>query len=208
MAAPEIILASGSPRRRSLLAALEIPFTVAVSDIPEWDPEYGDPGRTVLENARRKGVAIAKDHPDACVIAADTTVALEDRLFAKPADLREADAMLAALSGQEHQVLTALVTLHAGRMEEWLESSRVRFKDLSPATRQDYLNATQPLDKAGAYAIQDKGDRIISSYEGSYTNIVGLPVEALANWLESFHPGVAARAEKLEQTERAKVTLS
>lgn len=173
------ILASGSPRRRALLAQLCPHFIVISPDVPEWEPEQADPAVQVLENARRKARAVASRYPKALVLAADTTVALGERLFAKPAGRDEAIAMLEALSGQTHQVLTGMTLLHDGREHAFFESSSVRFKALDRAAIEDYIDRVHVYDKAGAYAIQEEGDRIIAGYEGSFENIMGLPIQRL-----------------------------
>lgn len=179
MAAPEWILASGSPRRRELLARLNPDFRVVTAEVEEWEPDHADPVEQVEENARRKGAPVARAHPHAMVIAADTTVALGKRLFAKPADLDHARGMLRELSGREHKVLTGVAVFRDGRVRCFHETSRVRFRQLSEAAIGDYLGRVHVLDKAGAYAIQEHGDRIIERYCGSFENIMGLPVQRL-----------------------------
>ena len=173
------ILASASPRRRELLARLNADFQVVSPDVEEWEPENGDPAHQVEENAMRKGRAVAALHPGALVIAADTTVALGNRLFAKPADLREAAAMLQALSGQRHQVLTGMALLLGDKTHCFHEVSDVVFHELDDETICLYLDRVHVLDKAGAYAIQEHGDLIIDRFEGSFENIMGLPVQRL-----------------------------
>lgn len=173
------ILASASPRRRELLATLNPGFRVISPDVDEWEPENGDPAHQVEENAMRKGRAVAAEFPAALVIAADTTVALGSRLFAKPADRAEAIAMLKALSGKRHQVLTGMALLFAGRSHCFHEASEVVFRELDDPTIARYLECVHVLDKAGGYAIQEHGDLIIDHYEGSFENIMGLPVQRL-----------------------------
>jgi septum formation protein len=177
--ASEWILASGSPRRRELLARLQPHFRVLTSEVEEWEPDEADPGQQVLENARRKGQVIAERHPEALVIAADTTVALGRRIFSKPVDDEDAVRMLQALSGEEHAVLTGVCLFHEGRSHAFVEASRVRFRVLDEATIAAYLDRVHVLDKAGGYGIQDSGDLIIERYEGSFENIMGLPVQRL-----------------------------
>jgi septum formation protein len=175
----EWILASGSPRRRELLARLQPDFRVETSAVDEWEPHEADPAEQVLENARRKGQVIAERHPQALVIAADTTVALGRRIFSKPVDEADAARMLEALSGQEHCVLTGVCLFHEGRTHAFAEASRVCFRDLDKAAIARYLDRVHVLDKAGAYGIQDSGELIIEQYEGSFENIMGLPVQRL-----------------------------
>jgi septum formation protein len=175
----EWILASGSPRRRELLGRLVPAFTVVTAAVEEWEPEEADPVEQVEENARRKAQAVALERPEAVVIAADTTVALGRRLFAKPADRAEAVRMLRCLSGRKHLVVTGVAIRHAGRERIFSESSEVQFRELTDATIEAYLERVHVYDKAGAYAIQESGELIIASWAGAFENIMGLPVERL-----------------------------
>jgi septum formation protein len=175
----EWILASGSPRRRELLGRLVPAFTVVTAAVEEWEPEEADPVEQVEENARRKAQAVALERPEAVVIAADTTVALGRRLFAKPADRAEAVRMLRCLSGRKHVVVTGVAIRHAGRERIFSESSEVQFRELTDATIEAYLERVHVYDKAGAYAIQESGELIIASWAGAFENIMGLPVERL-----------------------------
>jgi len=173
------ILASGSPRRRELLARLNPDFQIISPDVEEWEPDQADPVHQVEENALRKGRAVAAEHPEALVIAADTTVALGQRLFAKPIDREDAVRMLEALSGRRHQVVTGMALLFRGREHCFHDTSEVDFRELSPADMDQYLERVHVYDKAGAYAIQEHGDLIISEFSGSFENIMGLPVQRL-----------------------------
>lgn len=186
----EWILASGSPRRRELLAQLNPQFRVVTTDVEEWEPEHADPVEQVEENARRKGAAVAALHPRALVVAADTTVALGRRLFAKPKDRAEAIAMLAALSGKPHQVLTGVALFCNGQQHIFHESSTVEFRTLDAAAIDAYLERVHVLDKAGAYAIQEHAELIIERYAGCFENIMGLPVQRLRRELVSQDWGV------------------
>lgn len=178
-AARSWILASGSPRRRELLGRLVGTFTVVTAEVEEWEPAEADPVEQVEENARRKARAVACLRPEAVVIAADTTVALGRRLFAKPANREEAVGMLRALSGQAHAVVTGVAISHEGRERVFSERSTVRFKNLTEATIADYIERVHVYDKAGAYAIQEEREQIIESFAGEYENIMGLPLERL-----------------------------
>jgi septum formation protein len=180
MTAPvQWILASASPRRRELLARIQPAFTVVAPDIEEWEPDTADPAHQVEHNALHKGEAVAALHPDALVLAADTTVALGQRLFAKPADRAEAIRMLSALSGRRHHVLTGMALLHGGRCHTFHEASAVDFRELDESAIEAYIDRVHVYDKAGAYAIQEQGDRIIKRFTGSFENIMGLPVQRL-----------------------------
>jgi septum formation protein len=161
------------------LARIQPDFRVVSPDIPEWEPETADPVHQVELNALHKGEAVAGSHPDALVLAADTTVALGRRLFAKPSDRKEAVAMLEALSGKRHSVLTGMALLMEGRHHCFHEASEVTFRQLDKSSIDTYLGKVHVFDKAGAYAIQEHGDLIIDAFEGSFENIMGLPVQRL-----------------------------
>jgi septum formation protein len=141
-----------------------------------------------LWNAIRKGMSIAQTRPGAVVLAADTLVALENQIIGKPADLSEAVWMLQRLSGRTHEVCSAVAIYQqtAGRSAVFHETSRVRFRRLSEAAIESYLAKVGPLDKAGAYAAQGSGAEIIAKIEGSFTNVVGLPMEKTVAELAKF----------------------
>lgn len=179
------ILASGSPRRRELLARIVPRFRVEVPDVEEWEPEEADPAEQVEHNAHRKGQAIADRFAEAVVLGADTTVALGRRLLAKPADRDAAIRMLGELSGREHQVLTGMALFHKGKSHVFHETSRVFFRELDQDTIERYIDRVHVYDKAGAYGIQEHGDLLIARYTGSYENIMGLPVQRLQDeWVQ------------------------
>lgn len=182
---PTLILASSSPRRAELLRDLGVSFAVEAPGVEEVGPEFGNPPAMVLENARLKGDAVSQHHPHACVLAADTVVCLEDVVFGKPGDLEEAESMLARLSGRRHEVLTAVYFRYPEerQLHHDVALTEVYFRNLDPATIRAYLGSINPFDKAGGYAIQDGGDRIIDRIEGSYSNVMGLPVEMIRPWL-------------------------
>ena len=177
-----LILASASPRRRELLARAGFSFEVVVSAAEENEDPHGDPAQMVVENALAKARAVAAKRPEALVLGADTTVALDGRVFNKPADLDEAREMLRALGGKTHTVFTgtAFVRGNAGLEETRLVACRVRFKPLDDDTISRYFKIVNPLDKAGAYGIQTGRDIIVESYEEPLSNIVGLPAEIIA----------------------------
>lgn len=183
-----IILASASPRRRELMKRLSISFQVIPSGVAESEDEFLSLHEICQLNAYRKARDVAKSCPDYLVIGADTLVCLQDRRFGKPADLEEADEMLAALSGQTHEVVTGVCLIHlrAHRQRVFAVNSAVKFRRLSAADRRHYLENVNPLDKAGAYAIQEKGDWIVEEVLGSYANVVGLPLERLVTELREF----------------------
>ncbi len=189
---PRLVLASTSPRRKDLLNSHGYAFTVSTVAVDEIeDPRLG-PDRLVQENARLKAHSIKHLHPDRVILAADTVVALGNRVLGKPADMLQAAAMLADLNGRSHVVHSGVCLLSANNVEErvFVVTTAVRFHTLTPAQQLAYLNRIQPLDKAGAYAAQDDEGELIAGYEGSFSNVVGLPMEALALHLSELgvHP--------------------
>lgn len=178
---PPLILASASPRRSELLKQLGVEFQVVPSDAPELHNDDLTAREVCQVNAYRKARAVAKKYPDALVLGADTLVYLGTRLLGKPANLAQAYEMLEQLQGQTHQVVTAicLMNLRNHRQAVFAETTDVTFRPLDSVQIQRYLIQINPLDKAGAYAIQDQGDLIVEKISGSYTNVVGLPVEKL-----------------------------
>ena len=188
-----LILASSSPRRRELLAERGYRFEIITAPVEETLPPHLTVRETVLLNARRKGSAVAALHPAACVLAADTLVALDGRPLGKPANLDEAREMLAALGGRTHQVFSGVWIEHraAGTLAAFIEVSFVRFRALTPPEIEDYLRRVHVLDKAGAYAAQEDPIGLIAAIEGSRTNVIGLPIERLAPILvrRGYSPG-------------------
>ena len=187
-----LILASSSPRRRELLAGRGYRFQVVTAAVEEILPPHLTVREAVLLNARRKGAAVAALHPDACVIAADTLVALDSRPLGKPATLDDARAMLAALAGRTHHVFSGVWIEHrsAATVAAFIEVSQVRFRPITPAEIEDYINKVHVLDKAGSYAAQQDPIALIQSIEGSRTNVIGLPMERLIPMLaqRGHHP--------------------
>jgi septum formation protein len=182
---PPLILASSSPRRRDLLAERRYQFRIVTAAVEETLPPHLTVRETVLLNARRKGSAIAALHPGACVIAADTLVALDGRPLGKPASLDDARAVLAALGGRTHQVFSGVWIEHraAGSLAAFIEASHVRFRPLAAGEIEDYLRRVHVLDKAGAYAAQEDPIGLIEAIHGSRTNVIGLPMERLVPML-------------------------
>jgi septum formation protein len=183
-----LILASASPRRAQLLAEIGVPFTVVPAEVEEDEGLTLGPREMVLHNARLKGLAVAGRFPERVVLAADTTVFIDDKILNKPRDLDEAWAMLRRLSGRTHTVFTAFFVKGPAapfECEEGVES-RVTFKKLDDVTIGNYFQKVNPLDKAGAYGIQEGSEQIIAGYEGSLTNIIGLPMEETKRALQRF----------------------
>ncbi len=185
---PRILLASRSPRRSELLAREGLAFDIEVPDVEEWEKIDADPRELVLHNAAIKGDAIAQKHPGRLVLSSDTTVAIDGHLLGKPEDLAHARAMLKRLSGRAHNVYTSVLLQWRERdvrMERCVES-RVVFRTLSDDDITRYFSIVNPLDKAGSYGIQEGREIIIDHFEGSLTNIMGLPMEAVREMLEQL----------------------
>lgn len=173
----DIVLASGSPRRKELLEKAGIPFRVMVSDAEEIAESTIDPAEVAMENARLKAAAVARDLPfSSIVIGADTIVVLDGRIFGKPVGKQDARRMLRALSGRAHQVITGVCIMQGERVERFAEVTNVVFKQLSDEDIDAYIATGEPLDKAGAYGIQGKGGALVDHIDGSFDNVVGLPV--------------------------------
>jgi nucleoside triphosphate pyrophosphatase len=177
--AMRLVLASASPRRRELMEAAGFAFDVDVSDVDEAREPDEPPGRYVLRLARTKAETIAKRYEDRPVIGADTVVVIADEVLGKPRDTSEARRMLERLSGQVHQVLTGVALVAGGQTFAELDQTSVWMSELRPDEIDWYLQSGEPMDKAGAYAIQGLASRFIPRIQGSYSNVVGLPVATL-----------------------------
>lgn len=184
----KLILASASPRRRELLDRVGLPHTVAPAEVVEHEDPSSCPDAMVRHNAEIKGRAVSAAHPNDLVVSADTTVALEEIVLNKPADLDEARAMLRRLSGRTHTVHTGVhLRLDAeGFAETHVITCGVTFKVLDDATITRYFARVNPLDKAGAYGIQAGKDLIIERHDEPLSNIMGLPVEFLKARLDAL----------------------
>jgi septum formation protein len=179
-----LVLASASPRRCELLAQLGVPFEVLPSDVPE-EPLAGEsPEAFTARVAREKANEVATRRPAASVLAADTVVTIDGQILCKPADAAAARRMLRQLSGRTHHVLTAVTLRVAAVTEEIVVASHVTFRQLSDTEIAQYVDAGESLDKAGAYAIQGEAESFVISVVGSYTNIVGLPLDEVRALLE------------------------
>ena len=183
-----LVLASASPRRTELMQEAGYAFEVLVPDVEEAHDESLTCEALTMENARIKALAIASQRPDAVVIAADTLVYLDDKPIGKPRDMEEAAAMLRRLSGRTHKVCTGVAIMSDAGSEErtFPVISEVTFKPLTEEIIRDYHSRIQPLDKAGAYAVQDESAMIIERVEGSWSNVKGLPMERLNEELGRF----------------------
>ena len=178
---PPLILASASPRRVGLLRQLGRPFTVEISQINEVNHAELTAAENCEINAHQKARSISRRFPEAIVLGADTLVCLGVAIFGKPRSFTEARRMIEQLQGKTHVVVTAVCLLHArtSRSKVFSEHTAVTFRPLSPKQIRSYLQAIDPLDKAGAYAIQEHGDQIIAAVNGSLSNVIGLPLERL-----------------------------
>lgn len=185
---PVLYLASGSPRRRELLTQIGIRFKVLSAQIDETPLPDEQPARYVERLARGKagaGLALLGDE-QACVMGADTAVVLDGRILGKPLDEADALAMLAALSGREHQVLTAVALVDRQRCESRVVSSQVRFAPITAEQARSYWATGEPQDKAGSYAIQGLAAIFVEALHGSYSAVVGLPLCETADLLGLF----------------------
>jgi septum formation protein len=188
-----LILASASPRRRALLAACSIAFQVIPSTIDE-QPLPDEPAEAYVRRlALAKAEAVACHHPDAVVLGADTTVTIAALLLGKPQTLDEARQMLRRLSGRQHEVLTGVAVVSekmaggvGGRGVHEVVTSRVLMRPFTAATIEWYLATGEPRDKAGAYAVQELGAALVERVQGSYTNVVGLPLTETLALLRRF----------------------
>ena len=187
-----LILASASPRRSELLGQMHIEFQAIASDAEEIQHEQLTARELCQVNAYRKARAISKRFPDAIVMGADTLVALGNKVFGKPSNRDEAWRMLKELQGRTHQVYTGVCLIHlrTHRQTIFAERTLVTFRPLSSLEMKKYHEEIDPLDKAGAYAIQEKGDAIVEKISGSYSNVVGLPLERLREVLPEFQARV------------------
>jgi septum formation protein len=188
MKTPSLILASASPRRAELLRQLGLTFQIFPSDTTEIVEDQLSPLELCQLNAHRKARTIAKKYPDNLVLGADTLVFLGDEILGKPANKAEAQRMIEHLQGQTHQVVTgvSLIQLRTHQEKIFAAATDVRFRALNAEQIQNYLSLINPLDKAGAYAIQEHGELIVEEISGSFSNVVGLPVERLEAELRSW----------------------
>jgi septum formation protein len=180
---PCLILASASPRRADLLRTAGIPFTVAVANIDEREHPGEPPPAYVERLAGQKASQVEAGHPGAFVLAADTTVVLDGTILGKPRDTADAAHMLSLLAGRRHEVLTGVCLRGPGGFHRSdVITTGVVFAPMSAAEIASYVASGEPMDKAGSYAVQGLASRFITRIEGSYPNVVGLPVEVVYAW--------------------------
>jgi MAF protein len=200
MMADCLVLASQSPRRRLLLDSLGLGFTVDAAEVDETPRPGETPGDLVCRLSREKARAVAGRHPGAIVLAADTVVVLDGKLLGKPVDAREAIAMLRSLRGRVHQVCTAVSVAYNGQLATRLSESDVLMRTYSDAEIAAYIASGDPLDKAGAYAIQHPLFAPVAGWEGCYTAIMGLPLGLAADLLREA--GIVVPADVAATCER------
>jgi septum formation protein len=182
-----LILASGSPRRVQLLREASFDPEVVCPEVAELSCQFLTPSELTRFNARLKAAAVAARFPGSVVLGADTVVALGLEVFGKPQDLDDAHRMLQKLVGKTHEVITgiAMIETNSARLTLRAVSSTVTFRSLSTKEIEEYLKAVNPLDKAGSYAAQESANAIIERIDGSFTNVVGLPMELVRPLLRS-----------------------
>jgi septum formation protein len=178
-----LVLASRSPRRADLLAAAGFAFSVEPADVDEGRQPDETPDAYVCRVARAKAQLVAARRPHDVIIAADTVVVIDSLVLGKPADDADAAEMLRRLAGRAHEVLTGVAVEALGRCEVGIDRTTVHFSELTDADIAWYVASGEPADKAGAYGIQGLASRFVPRIEGSYTNVVGLPVALVTRLL-------------------------
>jgi septum formation protein len=176
MQLPKLILASGSPRRVEILNSIGWEFEKHVADIDESLREGESPEDYVVRLAREKAEAVAVKFPESVVLGADTTVVIDNQILGKPVDMDDARRMLRLLSGNWHEVLTGVAVVENGATRFAMQKTRVKFSEMSEVEIEFLAEKGDPLDKAGAYAVQAQAALFIEKVEGEYWNVVGLPI--------------------------------
>jgi len=187
--APPLLLASTSPQRRAILEQLRIPFDAVPPDYEEHDPPNADPEQLVRGHALGKARSVAADAGDRPVLGVDTTVVLDGRIYAKPADAGDAERMLEELGGRTHAVVSGLALITPGWEVVEVELTRVTFRPLTPRDLAAYLATREWESRAGGYAIQGRGAALVERIEGDYLNVVGLPAARLVRLLAERFAG-------------------
>lgn len=185
----QLVLSSASPRRAELLERMGLRFQIYHTNVVEDDSGLNGPIEMVENNARLKASTLSLDMPDALVLGSDTTVAIDDTILSKPYDMQEAQQMLIQLSGRVHAVYTSIALYwNSGNLEHiFTERSEVHFKTLKRETIEHYTSLVNPLDKAGAYGIQEGRELIIDRVDGSVENVMGLPIQRLESVLKKLN---------------------
>ena len=185
----QLILASGSPRRKELLGLFGIPLVIRAADIDETMDEHLPPFDEVSRVSRLKALAVPREQDD-IVIAADTIVVCEGRVLGKPHSREEAVRMLTALSGRDHQVMTGCTVVRGRKAETFTEVTDLHFRPLTDTEIARYVDSGEPMDKAGAYGIQGGAALFCEKIVGDYYNVMGLPVCRLGQVLRKFAPEI------------------
>lgn len=188
-----LILASASPRRKEILTLAGFEFEIAAADVDETLPQSITPAQAVLTLSAKKARCVHALHPDKIILAADTLVAIGDKILGKPADTREAAEMLRLLSGRTHTVYTGVAICGADREKSFFEKTDVKFYKLSEDEISSYLLTGDSKDKAGSYGIQSCGCVLVESINGDYFNVMGLPIAKTARALQAFGITVSVR---------------
>lgn len=181
-----LILASSSPRRAKLLKDAGLDFIVVPSHLEEFVDEKYKPHELVLELAKQKALSVAAKYPEDVIIGADTIVVFEDQVLGKPRDEEDAYRMLRLLSNDRHVVYTAVALVKGGQVKSFVSESEVWMKNLSDLEIRNYIKTGEPMDKAGAYAIQGEGGNLVDHYKGDFFTIVGLPLKELLEQLKNL----------------------
>jgi septum formation protein len=198
-----IVLASGSPRRRELLENAGVEFRVEVSPAEEIHDESMLPEALCEANAELKAAAVAVGCPEEIVIGADTLVFIDDRALGKPKTMDEAKEMLRSLSGRTHRVCSGVCVIFPGDRRELFHGlTEVEFKDFDKSVIDEYFSKVNPLDKAGAYGIQEFGDLLVAGLRGSFDNVMGLPVDLVLQRLGLEKHGGLADGKRMEDDSR------
>jgi septum formation protein len=187
----QIILASTSPRRKELLSLTKLDFTIVPSDYEEDNTLPLPPGELVKELALGKAASVAKHHPDAVVIGADTLVAAGNKIIGKPRNKQDLIAIFHHLSGTSHSAFSGIAIIEGDKVRTESVETKVFFRELTDREINQYAETDEWNDKAGGYAIQATGSLFIDRIEGNYTNIVGLPLSTLMRMLEEFDVEIA-----------------
>jgi len=197
MTGPSLVLASASPRRLAILGQLGLEARVRPADVDEAVRPGELPHAHVRRLARAKAEAVAATEPEALVIGGDTVVVLDGRVLGKPADERDAVSMLLLLAGRTHEVLSGVAVAAETGVFDTVGRTQVRFREFDARVAEAYVRTGEPLDKAGAYGIQERGAALVEEVRGDYSTVVGLPVPGLltlfsrAGWSYQFgalHP--------------------
>lgn len=178
-----ILLASGSPRRSEILTREEIPFHVWVPNIDEILDESKTCAEQAMDIAKEKAMAAFEKFPDETILAADTIVVLNEEIYGKPVSNSDAKRMLMSLNNNTHYVITAFCVIKDNEVITDYDQTEVTFNDCSNEEIDEYIASGEPMDRAGAYAIQEKGEFLAKSYKGDYDTIVGLPITKIRKYL-------------------------